>query len=152
MNYLFQNITLSPYFLVLLFGVHLYLVLLEGSLTNTLSIVRFEILTAVVTNVVIFWDIAPCMWIEVSEECITPIFRVENQPRKKPACSRCLGRILVCQKMSELYFDRQPVSHSSWCQAPIWDTRPIFLSPWNFLEIVASLLFCSALSDERTSL
>jgi hypothetical protein len=21
----------------------------------------------------------------------------------------------------------------SWCQAPIWDPRPIFISPWNFL-------------------
>jgi hypothetical protein len=39
-----------------------------------------------------------------------------------------------------------------WCRAPIWDPRPIFLSPCNFLETVAGLLFCSALSDERTGL
>jgi hypothetical protein len=28
---------------------------------------------------------------DVSEDCITSIFRVENQPGKKPACSRFLG-------------------------------------------------------------
>jgi hypothetical protein len=28
------------------------------------------------------------MWTDVSEECITSIFWVENQPNKKPACSR----------------------------------------------------------------
>jgi hypothetical protein len=39
-----------------------------------------------------------------------------------------------------------------WCQAPIWDPRPIFHSPWNFLQTVAGLLFCNALSDERTGL
>jgi hypothetical protein len=40
----------------------------------------------------------------------------------------------------------------SWCQAPIFDPRPIFISPRNFLETVEGLLFCSALSDERTGL
>jgi hypothetical protein len=30
----------------------------------------------------------------------------------------------------------------SWCQAPIWDPQPIFLSPWNFLQTAAGLLFC----------
>jgi hypothetical protein len=34
----------------------------------------------------------------------------------------------------------------SWCQAPIWDPRPIFLPPRNCLQIVAGLIFCSALS------
>jgi hypothetical protein len=29
----------------------------------------------------------------------------------------------------------------SWCQAPIWDPRPIFLSPWDFLLDNYSLLF-----------
>jgi hypothetical protein len=38
----------------------------------------------------------------------------------------------------------------SWCQAPIWDLWPIFLSPWNFLWTAAALLFRSSLSDERT--
>jgi hypothetical protein len=33
------------------------------------------------------------MWTDVSEESITYTFRVENQPSKKPVCSRCLGRI-----------------------------------------------------------
>jgi hypothetical protein len=40
----------------------------------------------------------------------------------------------------------------SWCQAPIWDLWSIFISPWNFLQTYACLLFCSALSDERTGL
>jgi hypothetical protein len=40
----------------------------------------------------------------------------------------------------------------SWCQAPIWGPRLILLSPWNFLQAVACLLFCSALSDERMGL
>jgi hypothetical protein len=40
----------------------------------------------------------------------------------------------------------------SWCQAPIWDPRPIFISPCDFLYTVAGLLFCSALSDDRTGL
>jgi hypothetical protein len=33
------------------------------------------------------------MWTDVSEERITSIFRVENQPRKKRSCSRWLGKI-----------------------------------------------------------
>jgi hypothetical protein len=37
-------------------------------------------------------------------------------------------------------------------QAPIWDPRPIFLSPWDFLLDSYCLLFCSALFDERTGL
>jgi hypothetical protein len=39
----------------------------------------------------------------------------------------------------------------SWCQAPIWDPRPI-LSPWDFLVDSYGLLCSSALSDERTGL
>jgi hypothetical protein len=45
--------------------------------------------------------------------------------------------------------DSQSVS-LSWCQAPIWDPRPIFLSPCNLLLDSCGVLFCSALSDERT--
>jgi hypothetical protein len=40
-------------------------------------IVKFEVLTVVVMNVAIFWDIVR-MWTDVSEERITSIFRVEN--------------------------------------------------------------------------
>jgi hypothetical protein len=40
----------------------------------------------------------------------------------------------------------------SWCQAPIWDLRPIFPSPWDFLLYSYCLLFYSALSDEKTGL
>jgi hypothetical protein len=45
--------------------------------------VGFEVPTAVVTNVAIFWDIAPCslcVWTDVSDELITSIFMVENPP------------------------------------------------------------------------
>jgi hypothetical protein len=37
------------------------------------------------------------MWTDVSEECITSIFRLENQLRKKPACIWWLG--CLAQKM-----------------------------------------------------
>jgi hypothetical protein len=40
----------------------------------------------------------------------------------------------------------------SWCQALIWDPRPIFLSSWDFLEDSYCSLCCSALSDDRTGL
>jgi hypothetical protein len=51
---------------------------------------------------------------------------------------------------SKSHYDRQ--SGPSWCQASIWDPRPIFLSPWDFLLDSYCLLCCSALSDERTGL
>jgi hypothetical protein len=50
---------------------------------------------------------------------------------------------------SHITTDNQLAS-PSWCQAPIWDPRPIFLSPSDFLLDSYCLLFCSALSDERT--
>jgi hypothetical protein len=49
---------------------------------------------------------------------------------------------------SKSHYDR-PTS-PSWCQAPIWDPRPIFLSPRDSLLDSYCLLFYSALSDERT--
>jgi hypothetical protein len=52
---------------------------------------------------------------------------------------------------SHITTDSQSAS-PSWCQAPIWDPRPISLSPWDFLEDSYCLLSCSALSDERTGL
>jgi hypothetical protein len=36
------------------------------------------------------------------------------------------------QRQSCITTDSQSAS-PSWCQAPIWDPWPIFLSPWNFL-------------------
>jgi hypothetical protein len=47
------------------------------------SFVAFQVLTEVVMNIAIFWDIAPCSpyMNRLSEERITSIFRVENQPR-----------------------------------------------------------------------
>jgi hypothetical protein len=37
------------------------------------------------------------MWTDASEECITSIFRAENQPSKKTACSRWLGMYISSQ-------------------------------------------------------
>jgi hypothetical protein len=37
------------------------------------------------------------------------------------------------------------IDNQSWCQAPIWDPRPIFLSLWDVLLDSCGLLFCSAL-------
>jgi hypothetical protein len=53
--------------------------------------------------------------------------------------------------MLKLNYDRQSASLSL-CQSPIWEPWLIFLSPWNFLLTVADLLFCSALSEEKTGL
>jgi hypothetical protein len=39
----------------------------------------------------------------------------------------------------KLNYDGQSAS-LSWCQAPLWDQRPIFLSPRNFLETVADFV------------
>jgi hypothetical protein len=61
-------------------------------LLNLSQLEGFEVLTAVVMNVAIICDTYLCvvhMWTDVSEERITFIFRVENQPCKK-AFSRCL--------------------------------------------------------------
>jgi hypothetical protein len=46
-------------------------------------------------------------------------------------------------KLKLITNDSQSASQS-WCQTSIWDPRPIFLSPWNFLWTLAGLLFCSA--------
>jgi hypothetical protein len=55
-----------------------------------------------VLNVVIFWDMAPRT--DVSEEYITSIFRIENQPSKKPARSRWLGRTLHNEVLNAVTF------------------------------------------------
>jgi hypothetical protein len=52
----------------------------------------------------------------------------------------------------EVNFDRQSVGHSVLVSgAHLWPVTNFF-SPWNFLQAVAALIFCSALSDERTGL
>jgi hypothetical protein len=50
------------------------------------------------------------------------------------------------QSQSHITTDNQSAS-PSWYKAPIWDPRPIFLSPSEFLLDSCDLLFCSALSD-----
>jgi hypothetical protein len=62
-----------------------------------------------------------------------------------------MGILELNWSWSKFTTDSQSAS-MSWCQAPIWDLWPIFLSPWNFLQTDACLLFCSALSDERMGL
>jgi hypothetical protein len=37
----------------------------------------------------------------------------------------------------------------SWCQAPIWDLWPIFLSSWNFLQTVACYFVAPSLTRGR---
>jgi hypothetical protein len=51
-----------------------------------------EILTVVVTDAAIFGDMSPCSPYMNRNfgESIPSIFKVENQPRKKPAGTRCL--------------------------------------------------------------
>jgi hypothetical protein len=56
------------------------------------------------------------------------------------------------QSSVEVEVTLRPTVSGPWWQAPICDRRPICLSPWNFLQTVVWLLFCSALSDERTGL
>jgi hypothetical protein len=56
------------------------------------SYVRFEVLIAVVTNVAIYRHVVR-MWTDVLEESITSTSRVENQPSRKPACSKWLELI-----------------------------------------------------------
>jgi hypothetical protein len=55
--------------------------------------VGFGALTAVVMHATILWDISSCspyILTDISEERITSIFRIENEPRKKPALLPCL--------------------------------------------------------------
>jgi hypothetical protein len=61
----------------------------------------------------------------------------------------CVGR--GSQSQSHIMIDNESAS-PSWCQAPIWDPRPIFLSHWDFVWDSCGLLCCSTLSDERTGL
>jgi hypothetical protein len=75
--------------------------------------------------------------------------------------ARALSRLSGKNRPSQQLFKSQSQSHittdnqsasPSWCQAPIWDPRPIFLSPRDFLLDSYYLLLYSALSDERTGL
>jgi hypothetical protein len=55
------------------------------------------------------------------------------------------------QSQSHITTDNQSAS-PSWCEAPIWDPWPMFISPWDFILDSYCLLFYSALSHERTGL
>jgi hypothetical protein len=59
--------------------------------------------------------------------------------------------IIQSQSQSHITTDIQSAS-PSWCQAPIQDPWPIFLSLRDFLSDSYCLLLHSALSDERTGL
>jgi hypothetical protein len=58
----------------------------------------------------------------------------------------------VCtETKSKSHFDRQSVGQS-WCQAPRTHDQLFFLLEIFFRQLGGGLLFCSALSDERTVL
>jgi hypothetical protein len=57
--------------------------------------VRFEVLTAMImlkTRPIIFWDLTPCSWVDVSEECSASIFRLERIFFFLPKSSNLQGR------------------------------------------------------------
>jgi hypothetical protein len=57
----------------------------------------FEVLTALVMNIAIIWNIASCSpYVNRRFGGIIPsIFKVESQPSKKPECSRRLDRMAL---------------------------------------------------------
>jgi hypothetical protein len=59
---------------------------------------------------------------------------------------------LTFNETSQSYITTDNQFDQSWCQALIWDPRPIFPSPWDFLLDSYCLLCCNAISDERTGL
>jgi hypothetical protein len=61
---------------------------------------------------------------------------------------RILSSLFVATYYSQSQSHITTDSRSSY-QAPVWDPRPIFLSPWDFLLGSYCLLCCSAFSDER---
>jgi hypothetical protein len=68
-------------------------------------------------------------------------FQVTLRPTVcRPSSSWCRAPSGRCRSRnrsrSQIMTDSQS-SSQSWCQGPIWDPRPILLSPWNFLQIVA---------------
>jgi hypothetical protein len=71
------------------------------------------------------------------------------------ASSRAWTLASTCRRarssQSHITTDSQ-LARPSWRQAPIWDPRPILLSPWVFLLDSCGLIFCRVLSDERTGL
>jgi hypothetical protein len=103
-----------------------------------------------------------------------PIFLSEVEVNLRPTVSRsvCLGvrhpsgacdqffflleisfrQLRVCYRSRRHITTDNRSASPSWCQAPIWDPRPIFLSPWVFLLDSCGLVFCSVLSDDRTGL
>jgi hypothetical protein len=75
-------------------------------------------------------------WREAPADC-TPLCARTEKPKSKS------------KSKSKSCYDRRSVGQSVWCQAPIWNPRPI--SPWDFL-LDSYCLCCSALFDERTNL
>jgi hypothetical protein len=44
-----------------------------------------------------------------------------------------LSLLLGLTQLVKVKVTLRPIISPSWCQAPIWDPRPIFLSPWYFI-------------------
>jgi hypothetical protein len=60
-----------------------------NKMTVILKSVRFEILTAMVMNSSIFWDITPCSPLKVNRRFRGISSESKNRPNRKPASSTC---------------------------------------------------------------
>jgi hypothetical protein len=118
----------------------------KWNLSNTEIWVGFELLTAIVMNVAIFWDRAPCsphVNRHFGGKRNISIFRVENQPSNQPAWIRWLGR--KCQhctphekllRCGTIYHKRKAVTFNE--QNMLKDSRmgkrkplPTYCTFWN---------------------
>jgi hypothetical protein len=77
--------------------------------------VGFEVLTAVVMNVALFWDIAPCSpYVNRRFGGIYHIYRVENHPSKEPRCSRWPASSMLVSCSDKFYLeDRGDMFHET---------------------------------------
>jgi hypothetical protein len=90
-------------------------------------------------NVAILWDIASLslIWTDVSEEHITSVFWVENQPIKKPTCSRWLDsyRLILGPENGGDVFFRNVGSRTNYtalytrrrqhAKLPLWESQTL---------------------------
>jgi hypothetical protein len=84
----------------------------------------------------------PNSWDSPNLVCQVPVF-ISPRNREAQIYPRALGSLSVSsydsqgyggglRSKSKSHYDWQSAS-PSWCQASIWDPRPIFLSPWNLI-------------------